>query len=188
MALFPSRVILAGILGTLGLRVEHGSNVFYPVCVGSPLAREYRWASQRNETACEGSSELHSPRRRPPWSRDEGSNRSDRAQSPRRCRTDWPFRSSIRSAGPGGHCGSARPAGCRLPGGREPRGAPGESRRIGRLANSAGSCRIGPCGLSHHLARLTLAPRPRRTPEDRAYFDREWGCDRADTVSARRGL
>ena len=27
-----------------------------------------------------------------------------------------------------------------------------------------------------------------RTPEDRAYFDREWGGDRADTGSARRGL
>jgi hypothetical protein len=27
-----------------------------------------------------------------------------------------------------------------------------------------------------------------RTPEDRAYFDREWGGDRTDTVSARRGL
>lgn len=27
-----------------------------------------------------------------------------------------------------------------------------------------------------------------RTPEDRAYFDREWGGNRADTVSAHRGL
>lgn len=26
-----------------------------------------------------------------------------------------------------------------------------------------------------------------RTPEDRAYFDREWGGDHADTVSGRRG-
>ena len=26
-----------------------------------------------------------------------------------------------------------------------------------------------------------------RTPEDRAYFDREWGGDHADTVAARRG-
>lgn len=90
----------------------------------------------------------------PEVSRDESSNRSDRAQSPRRCRADWPFRSSIRSAGPGGHCGSARPASCRLPGGREPRAAPGASRRIGRLANSAGSYRIG-----HHLALLALTPR-----------------------------
>ena len=27
-----------------------------------------------------------------------------------------------------------------------------------------------------------------RTPEDRAYFAREWGGDRADTGSVRRGL
>jgi hypothetical protein len=27
-----------------------------------------------------------------------------------------------------------------------------------------------------------------RTPEDRAYFDREWGGDHADTVSPRRGV
>src|SRR5580765_3855883 len=27
-----------------------------------------------------------------------------------------------------------------------------------------------------------------RTPEDRAYFDREWGGDHADTVSSRRGV
>jgi hypothetical protein len=27
-----------------------------------------------------------------------------------------------------------------------------------------------------------------RTPEDRAYFDREWGSDHADTVSPRRGV
>lgn len=27
-----------------------------------------------------------------------------------------------------------------------------------------------------------------RTPEDRAYFDREWGRDHADTVSPRRGV
>lgn len=26
-----------------------------------------------------------------------------------------------------------------------------------------------------------------RTPEDRAYFDREWGSDHADTISGRRG-
>ena len=34
---------------------------------------------------------------------------------------------------------------------------------------------------------ILLGVKP-RTPEDRAYFDREWGGDRADTGSVRRGL